>query len=133
MGKDLGRGWTVEKEWTTSAGLEARIHKFTPTNPYPDYYTREYYCGYVKTTKSMSFFHQQPFEEPFPHFEVHGGVTFFGVFDKRDTDDGIKWIGFDCNHYWDELDPKCIWYVERECESLAIQISDHEGLAEGRE
>ena len=57
-------------------------------------------------------------------FNVHGSVTYAG---RGWSDDGLWWIGFDCQHAGDE-DGHCDEsYVANECELLAKQIAEAVG------
>lgn len=61
-------------------------------------------------------------------FDVHGSVTFSdgGPYPVA-SQEGLWWIGFDCNHCDDRDNPKSLDYCIQECESLARQLKDVEG------
>ncbi len=42
----------------------------------------------------------------------------------HDTGQDVWWIGFDCNHLWDQESPKDERYVRNELEGLARQAAD---------
>jgi hypothetical protein len=52
-----------------------------------------YRCGYVKIPVGHPWYRQKP------SVDVHRGITF------AEADDSLWWIGFDCSHKGDDLDP----------------------------
>lgn len=140
---------TYEREWTTAAGLPARI-----------ILTRlGHRCGYVGVDSSHPL-HSKSYNEPLAELRtlrdefltkpfvgspidvicaalaaegdkpapsmvyaltVHGGVTFSDHM-TNDPDDRW-WIGFDCAHVDDTPEEWTEDAVARECESLAEQIA----------
>jgi len=126
-------------EWTTEAGLKARL-----------VFTRcEFFCGYVGVPKEHAFHGVEPrysnndyLESEVANLEVHGGITFAQDFCPPNYEEnaGLWWLGFDCNHcddlrYEDRKQvqpPDYPWpmyfkdenYVMAECEKLARQIVD---------
>lgn len=132
----LGNDKTLHvHEWTTEAGLKARL-----------VFTRcEHFCGYVGVPKEHAFHGVGPaysnddyLESEVSRLEVHGGITFAQDYcpPNYDENTGLWWLGFDCNHSgdlrWSEkenLNPDyCSFkdesYVMNECEKLARQIVD---------
>jgi len=98
-------------------------------------------CGYVGVDS------QHPlFEEDDPKLDVHGGITFSNHCHgnichkvEEGEDDNIWWLGFDCAHTGDyssmsysrdhraqfghtEDIYRSVFYVRRECQSLARQL-----------
>jgi len=55
-------------------------------------------------------------------FNVHGSLTFASDGDYPVENDGLWWFGFDCNHYYDNDNPRSLEYCIDECESLARQL-----------
>lgn len=69
-----------------------------------------WYCGYVT-------FPFVPDVDP-DNIEVHGGITYHNEENDRAT------LGFDCNHYGDEMDDRLsdIDWLTAECERMAANI-----------
>ncbi len=69
--------------------------------------TRGYRCGYVKVTPGHPW-HGRGYDDI--DCSVHGGLTFAepdqpcAVGQREGGDDGY-WVGFDCMHAWDAIDP----------------------------
>ena len=107
----------VEKEWTTEAGLEARVL----------FVDDSHNCGYVKIPENSKLYNVGYCDAP--SFDVHGGITFSGKF----TDTDGYWYGFDAAHLGDKTKysdyPDGIFrntnYMVNECEKLAKQIKDN--------
>jgi hypothetical protein len=119
----------VEKEWTTEAGLPAKV-LIMPMG---------HRCGYVGTDDKA--FEGKGYDDI--DVEVHGGLTY-----ARTEADGLLWYGFDCAHYGDARDPalmdaehkgyyermdtsfwddgtvKSLEYCVMECEELARQLKE---------
>ena len=57
-------------------------------------------CGYVRLPEDHPLFQVDYFDESFPNFDVHGGITFSGSL----FCEGF-YVGFDCAHY-DDICPK---------------------------
>lgn len=113
---------TIEKEWTTNAGLEAACIMVRDSHR----------CGYVRVPDDHPLHGVDWSEADFPEadLEVHGGVTFTGPHPL--TDSGW-WIGFDCAHAGDAFGSegfriegvhRSLEYVIAECEKLARQIKE---------
>jgi len=106
-----------------------------------------YRCGYVRLPSGHPWYGADIFSDGAPDPNVHGGLT-FADYDKPcgNGDDNGYWIGFDCAHGWDAIDPELPggdwirrmgivpWvdgdrairtteYVRKECESLCEQAS----------
>lgn len=109
--------WFLVKEWTTKAGLQARIHKCV----WSDHVKLiakslyDFHTGYVEKPVDCKI----DFREYGQQLDVHGGVTFDGELGFKQ----IKgmWVGFDMAHLDDENNQN-IEYIEAQCESLAEQI-----------
>ena len=100
------RTWYLVKEWTTRAGLPARIHmcKWVERVSLPPHYT-----GYVQLPEG----HAKRYYDS--DTDVHGGVTFEG---KMKGVAGV-WTGFDMAHFGDDRIKNPENYAEDECERLA--------------
>lgn len=108
------RDWYLVKEFTTLAGLKARIQqcRWKRTNLLHDHYT-----GYVQVPDgdTTNYYDDQD------GVDVHGGVTFY---DSIEGEEG-KWVGFDLAHYGDENLVMPLTYAEDECEKLAAQLTEN--------
>jgi hypothetical protein len=121
---------TLEKEWTTRAGLRAHCRIVRNSHR----------CGYVEVPKDHAL-HSVGYcdpaiclggDAPECKLGVHGGITYSGELDE----DGTWWFGFDCAHLNDGLmigyslygfnggPIRSQEYVEAECESLARQLME---------
>jgi len=102
---------TLEADWITKAGLRAVCRL-----------VRDWRCGYVCLPPTNPNY-KIPYNDL--DVEVHGGLTFgdeYGDYPVL-TDSKEWWVGFDCNHSWDQDDRKTLEYVKNECESLAEQLT----------
>lgn len=66
-------------------------------------------CAYVAIGPDHPTFNYQNEHDPYPDYDVHGGVTFFGeshISKALLGDNACKdiWIGFDAGHYQDKFD-----------------------------
>lgn len=113
------RSWYTVKEWTTKAGLEARIQKCEWSAKVKELAPslHDFYTGYVQVPEGFKL-RDSELEQK---LEVHGGMTFFGDHPEYT---GVKgeWAGFDMAHIGDENIPNPEEYAEKECEQLANQI-----------
>ena len=125
---------TIERDWITGSGLRAVCLVVLR-----EHGRKSHRCGYVAVPKSHAAFGK---EYDDVSVNVHGGLTF-----GRDNVLGVEssdvwWLGFDCAHSGDALIEESPYrpeyshrsrdvvrtqeYVERECESLAAQLSNME-------
>lgn len=146
----MSKGYTIERDWTTAAGLRAVVIRLQDRSP--EYCHR---CGYVEVPKGHPLYgvdydqntaalippsetetigKRGPFilldmavkgldASPSHVFDVHGGLTFASGKGKYPVESDGWWFGFDAGHLGDDLDggqPQP--YMEGECESLAKQI-----------
>lgn len=124
--KTKERTWYLVDEWTTKAGLLARIHKcewdkemIADMEKHVGHKSvlHDFHTGYVQVPEGVT-----PDENK---LDVHGGVTFslaeLGMLDLKG-----KWIGFDMAHFGDEDIQGASAYAKEECEKLAEQISKTE-------
>lgn len=81
-------------------------------------------CGYVGVRDGHPFhgIHYTKLEKMDEYPDVHGGVTFTGVFDEIDP--SIWWIGFDTAHFGDFSESRMPLWTEKMC------VSETERLAE---
>lgn len=71
-------------------------------------------CGYIRLPKGHPWYKvTSTMDERFVRAHVHGGVTY---------KDAEGWVGFDCNHYCDQNNPKDELYVRAEVEVLAEAV-----------
>ncbi len=116
------RKWYLVKEFTTKAGLPARIQKCVWDDQIKSRASmlHDHYTGYVQKREGDT---KKYYDNP--DIEVHGGVTFEDSFDGRaeveDAPSGV-WVGFDMAHIYDEKIPNQEEYAEKECEKLAKQM-----------
>lgn len=136
------REWRdIEAEWTTKAGLLARVCRYTMPG-YAEYLkicekveaeVREQFgdlyrghgpilgefwrCGYVRIPAKHPAYLLHYTAETAPDVDVHGGITC----SIRDTEEAW-WVGFDCCHYDDTEAKWPLPRVQRECERLARQL-----------
>lgn len=129
--------YTIEKDWTTEAGLRAVVVA-TPMG---------HRCGYVAVQEGTPLCGLGYDDEKVDGIRVHGGLTYAGGGGKYPVEDGdiLWWFGFDCAHYDDAKDGsimddshkaayeiikdlnlggtvKDTAYVVAECEDLARQL-----------
>lgn len=107
------------------------------------------WCGYVGVGPRHAYY-SVPYQD-MPPIEVHGGLTFSGVLDRRTgkhNHGDIWWFGFDCGHsfdiapgaygmpddYWRMLGAtyKDLEYVMGQCMRLASQLYDLRLPRDGR-
>ena len=126
--------YTIEKDWTTKAGLRAVVVA-TPMG---------HRCGYVGVD-STNPNHGKGYDD-LESIEVHGGLTYARGGSAYPVEADLWWLGFDCAHYDDRKDwsimsdkykevyrtlidldcgdtIKDTAFVEAECESLAKQLA----------
>jgi hypothetical protein len=109
------RAWYLVKEWTTEAGLSARIQKCVWNDEVKALVPSltDHYTGYVqKRSDDTKVYYDS-------EVDVHGGVTFE---DTLEDASGV-WAGFDMAHLGDENISEPLKYAERECENLAKQMT----------
>ena len=109
------RTWYLVKEWTTEAGLKARIHQCVWKDQVKAIASslHDFYCGYVQKRDDDT---KRYYDND---IDVHGGVTHEGDF----TALGLTgtWVGYDMAHLGDE-NRQNIEYATKECERLAKQM-----------
>lgn len=122
---------TLEKQWTTVAGLDGYIMKMD----------LGFLCGYVALPENHRLYEVD--YEDLDTIDVHGGITYSGYsqlenqkFTESSTqvDDNTWWIGFDCSHGYDLVPGmqhivnsgnrvyRDIDYVTNEVEELAAKL-----------
>lgn len=113
------RTWYVVKEWTTKAGLPARIQKCEWNARVKAYAPslHDFCTGYVRLPDGFKVLYSELEQK----LEVHGGMTFCGEL-AEETGESGTWAGFDMAHIGDETIPNPEEYAEKECEQLANQI-----------
>ncbi len=81
-------------------------------------------CGYVGIQKGHPFYkkHYDKIEEK-GGTSVHGGLTFSQIGDDEFYPKDYWWIGFDCNHYKDDLRNWTFKRVKKEVKELAEQLT----------
>lgn len=107
------RTWYQVKEWTTKAGLTARINQcvWKPRVVGLAPSLHPFYTGYVlKRSDDPKTYYDSS-------VDVHGGVTFEG----SQPDTLGTWVGFDMAHLGDE-EAQDLDYATEECEKLARQM-----------
>ena len=102
---------TIEKVWTTTAGLQAavlivtcQIEKGGPTY-------RRHRCGYVAIPSGHQLHGKSYDDDVFCDVDVHGGLTFSGTSGDRPIEsiDSSDWLlGFDCAHSGDGMIENCL-------------------------
>jgi len=116
---------TLEKDWTTVAGLRAICLIINFDN---DPHHR---CGYVGVPPASSYYMQN---YDALDLSVHGGLNFSSRKLLTDNND-LWWLGFDCCHADDGyITPSSRWpsygpvrsleFVMAECEKLAAQLKE---------
>jgi hypothetical protein len=93
-----------------------------------------YRCGYLKIRPDHPWY-KKDYTETDCEVEIHGGLTY----GSTNENDGSWWIGFDCAHSFDKVDPSILLkdsphhmyiggkeirtteYVEKELKNLADQ------------
>lgn len=108
------RSWYLVEEWTTKAGLKARVQKCVWSDEVKSIASslHDFCTGYVQIPEGSV-------REWEKEMDVHGGIT-FGP-DALDGESGL-WIGFDMAHILDENIPDQEAYAHAECEKLAEQV-----------
>lgn len=66
------------------------------------YYPIGHRCGYVRIPPGHRFYKYDARGDS--GLKIHGGVTFAGIRSEEEPDEW--WIGFDCTHPYDALDPE---------------------------
>ena len=84
-------------------------------------YLHYWWCGYVKLKPSSRFMISDYFDIP---IDCHKELTFKGHLSN--LPEGI-WIGFDTNHYGDDMSVKNQEFVESECKKIIDQLIELEG------
>jgi hypothetical protein len=120
---------TIEKDWTTAAGLRAvcLIIEYTPGIPH-------HRCGYVEVPEGHPLFGKS-YSALDQLLDVHGGLTYSGKPPRGATPRSLGWwFGFDCSHHGDaalgeENTPfvgtvRSLDFVTSECEKLTQQIAE---------
>jgi len=86
-------------------------------------------CGYLGVPKCHPWFGLTTDSDI--RIRVHGGITF--PWPEYIPDENfphnlegldIWWIGFDCNHFPDQANPKSLIYVQQELKELAEQAAE---------
>ena len=108
------RTWYLIEEFTTKAGLLARVHQCVWKVESPS--LKPFYTGYVQIPDGIKI-------EDTAELNVHGGITFGYPQPKELTGAIGLWTGFDLAHVGDE-NIQVFGYVVRECERLAEQITN---------
>ncbi len=112
--------WKKElvKEWTTRAGLAARVYRITDHRG-PKRYWRSWYTGYVRVPREHDLFEVGYIEALLSLRAGEGGQRDLS-WSGRFTDDNGWWFGFDTATY--EEDPG-LDHVVGECEALAEDLA----------
>lgn len=111
--------YTVNRVWTTKAGLQACV------------IYKRHYCGYVAVPYDSNLYMMNYHRFLERAIKVHGGLTYstslprcLSDYDTQtypiESPEFTWWLGFDCGHYGDENLTQS--YCEAECESLATQL-----------
>lgn len=134
------RNFTVEKDWTTAAGLRAVVIMGTIG----------FRCGYVGVPQGHPL-HGVGYDDvrqaDGDWLDVHGGLTFADGYGTYPVESNLWFFGYDCGHAGDGHSPEYLaqqrirypgqpfmWedgddvfrsldYCEQECESLARQLA----------
>ena len=90
-----------------------------------DKYGEVWHCGYVDLHEKHPFtkFYLEHDRDIINQLNVHGGITY----DPYSKKDKTLTLGFDCNHYMDDMDGginKDASYVIKETKFLADQLSE---------
>lgn len=97
-------------------------------NKYSMFAQHNHFCGYIEIEPNSPIYTCD--YTTLTHIDVHGGLTFSDfheVFDESKT----KWyLGFDCNHWCDQKDPKSFEYVLKELVNLSKQLKEVETTRE---
>lgn len=127
--EDKERAWYLVKEWTTEAGLLARIHQCVWVRRKEieqmlghHFSLHDHYCGYVKLPEDDTTEYYDSTAKNYRCVDTHGGVTFQG--ELLGDESKNVWVGFDMAHYGDErkIGEYGIAFAEKECEELAAQL-----------
>lgn len=113
---------TIEKDWTTTAGLRAVVlvthmgHR----------------CGYVGVPPGHPQYFAFYQDDELSHIDVHGSLTYSDNSSEYPIkNSGLWWFGFDCAHYndmtlWNSSGVhRSLEFCVAECESLALQITEN--------
>ena len=92
--------------------IEHKLEDFENYTPYLHYW----WCGYVKLNTGSKFINSDYDDIP---VECHGNLTFKGYL--QGMPEGM-WIGFDTNHYMDNMNVKNQEFVETECKKIIEQL-----------
>ena len=92
--------------------IEHKLEDFENYTPYLHYW----WCGYVKLNPGSRFINSDYNDIP---VECHGNLTFKGHL--QGMPEGM-WIGFDTNHYMDNMNVKNQEFVETECKKIIEQL-----------
>lgn len=133
--------YTVEKDWTTKAGLRAVVIVVSFTTDSSGKELKHHRCGYVGVTPDSIFVDASYDSLP---IDCHGGLTYSSsaVWRKRfPVESTLYWFGFDCGHCDDGIiEPrerdirfghegsresvKSLEFCIAECESIAAQLQE---------
>ncbi len=81
-------------------------------------------CGYIGITKQHPLYKKDNNEiEERGGTSVHGGLTFSRIGDNKFYPKNYWWIGFDCNHYGDDIRNWTFEMVKKEVKKLAKQLT----------
>lgn len=80
-----------------------------------------WYCGYVRIPEDHKFYGKDD-DDLYDYIDVHGGLTFSG---ELDGEEGY-FIGFDCNHSYDNPSVQDEEYTLNECYFMVEQLMEAE-------
>ncbi len=80
-----------------------------------------WYCGYVRIPEDHKFYGKDD-EDLCDYIDVHGGLNFSG---ELDGEEGY-FIGFDCNHSYDNPSVQGEEYTLNECYFMVEQLMEAE-------
>ena len=107
--------YTVEKDWTTEAGLRAVVIA-TPMG---------HRCGYVGVPKNSKFY-GLGYDDVHLNGGVHGGLTYASAGGKNPgaypVESDLYWFGFDCAHYDDKKDWSIMDEIHKEVYRTLIDL-----------
>lgn len=117
--KDIKNGeYKGFKYLVRNIGFKDKLDTFHPIGLYQDWY-----CGYVEIPKGHDLYEIDFLDLPNEYNFVHGGLSYSGFLMGDD-----RWfIGFDCNHAYDNPEIHDDYYTYKECKKLINIIIDCEG------
>ena len=110
MGENMINEIVIKEEWEGYEVIVKRIG-YSPFN--------YWYCGYVRIPEDHKYYGKDD-DDLYDYIDVHGGLTFSGHLDGEEG----YFIGFDCNHSYDNPSVQDEEYTLNECYFMVEQLME---------